>query len=42
MLAKKSATIPPLRAIPQLRQDMESVLHDGESLGEFVEESLRR
>ena len=38
----KSATIPPLRVTPELRQDAESVLHEGESLSAFVEESLRR
>ena len=38
----KSATIPPLRVTPELRQDAESVLRDGESLSSFVEESLRR
>lgn len=38
----KSATIPPLRVTPELRQDAESVLRDGESLSGFVEESLRR
>ena len=37
----KSATIPPLRVTPELRQDAESVLHEGESLSRFVEESLR-
>lgn len=38
----KSATIPPLRVTPELRQDAESVLRDGESLSGFVEESLRK
>ncbi len=38
----KSATIPPLRVTPDLRQDAESVLRDGESLSSFIEESLRR
>lgn len=38
----KSATIPPLRVTPDLRQDAESVLREGESLSSFVEESLRR
>lgn len=37
----KSATIPPLRVTPDLRQDAESVLRDGESLSSFVEDSLR-
>jgi predicted transcriptional regulator len=38
----KSATIPPLRVTPDLRHDAESVLREGESLSNFVEESLRR
>lgn len=37
----KSATIPPLRVTPDLRADVESVLKDGETLSNFVEESLR-
>lgn len=36
----KSATIPPLRVTPELRQAAESVLQDGESLSNFVEKSL--
>ena len=40
--AMKSATIPPLRVTPDLRNEAESVLRDGESLSSFVEESLRR
>lgn len=36
----KSATIPPLRVTPDLRQAAESVLKEGESLSSFVEESL--
>ncbi|OIO69550.1 MAG: prevent-host-death protein [Zetaproteobacteria bacterium CG1_02_53_45] len=38
----KSATIPPLRVTPDLRQDAESVLKEGETLSSFVEESLRK
>ena len=38
----KSATIPPLRVTPDLRNEAESVLREGESLSSFVEESLRR
>lgn len=38
----KSATIPPLRVTPELRQEAENVLRDGESLSGFVEDSLRR
>jgi len=36
----KSATIPPLRVTPELRQAAESVLHDDESLSAFVESAL--
>lgn len=38
----KTATIPPLRVTPGLRQDAESVLKEDESLSSFVEESLRK
>ncbi len=38
----KSATIPPLRVTPDLRNEAESVLKEGESLSSFVEDSLRR
>ncbi len=38
----KSANIPPLRVIPELRADVGSVLRDGESLIGFAEEALRR
>ena len=38
----KSATIPPLRVTPDLRNEVESVLREGESLSRFVEDSLRR
>jgi predicted transcriptional regulator len=40
--AMKSATIPPLRVTPDLRNEAVSVLREGESLSSFVEESLRR
>ncbi len=36
----KSATIPPLRVTPELRQAAESVLREGETLSGFVESSL--
>ena len=36
----KSATIPPLRVTPELRQAAESVLRDDESLSSFVKSSL--
>jgi hypothetical protein len=37
----KTATIPPLRVDPELRQAAEAVLHQDESLSAFVEASLR-
>lgn len=37
----KSATIPSLRVTPDLRKAAENVLHEGETLSNFVEESLR-
>lgn len=37
----KSATLPPLRVAPELRQAAESVLHEGESLSSLMEQSLR-
>lgn len=36
----KSATIPPLRVTPELREAAESVLQENESLSAFVESSL--
>ena len=38
----KSATIPPLRVTPELREATESVLRADESLSSFVESSLIR
>jgi predicted transcriptional regulator len=37
----KSATLPPLRVTPELRQAVELVLHEGESLSGLMEQSLR-
>ena len=37
----KTATFPSLRVDPQLRQDTESVLHEGESLSQFIEQAVR-
>jgi predicted transcriptional regulator len=37
----KSASIPSLRVDPELRQAAEAVLHEGESLSSFMEQSLR-
>lgn len=37
----KTATLPSLRVDPELRQAAEAVLHKGESLSSFMEQSLR-
>ena len=37
----KTATIPSLRVNPELRHAAEDVLHNGESLSSFVEQSLQ-
>lgn len=37
----KTATLPPLRVAPELRQAAEAVLHEGESLSGLMEQSLR-
>jgi len=37
----KSATLPPLRVAPELREAAQSVLQDGESLSGLMEKSLR-
>lgn len=37
----KTAAIPSLHVTPELRQAAESVLQDGETLSNFVEQSLR-
>lgn len=37
----KTATLPPLRVAPELRQAAEAVLQDGESLSSFMEQTLR-
>jgi len=39
--AMKTATFPSLRVEPELRQAAEQVLHEGESLSSFVEQSIR-
>ena len=38
----KTATIPSLRVKPELRTAAEGVLHEGETLSGFVEQSLRQ
>jgi hypothetical protein len=37
----KTAVIPQIRVEPELRADLESVLHQGETLTDFVETSVR-
>ena len=37
----KSATIPSIRVEPELREQVERVLDEGESLSQFVENSVR-
>lgn len=37
----KTAILPQVRVDPQLRSDLESVLHDGETLSEFLESTVR-
>lgn len=37
----KSASFPPLRVEPELRDAAQSVLREGESLSSFVEQSVR-
>lgn len=36
----RSATFPPIRVEPQVRADVESVLREGESLTQFIEEAV--
>ncbi len=37
----KTAILPQVRVAPELREDLESVLREGETLSEFVEASVR-
>ena len=37
----KTANMPSLRVDPKLRRDAEKVLHEGESLSNFMEQALR-
>lgn len=37
----KTATLPPLRVEPELRQAAEAALREGESLSSLIEQSLR-
>lgn len=38
----KTATMPPVRVSPELRQAAEGLLQDGETLSGFVEDAVRR
>ena len=38
----KSAVIPQVRVEPELRQELEAVLREGETLSAFVEDSVRK
>ena len=38
----KTATLPPLRVTPDMREAAESVLEEGKTLSSFVETSVRR
>jgi hypothetical protein len=38
----KTATLPTVRVLPEIRAQAEALLEDGESLSMFIEESLRR
>jgi predicted transcriptional regulator len=38
----KTTTIPPLRVSPELRQQAEAVLEEGETLSSFMLDALRR
>ena len=42
MPSMKTAILPQVRVEPQLRADLESVLHEGESLSEFLESTVRK
>jgi hypothetical protein len=36
----RSATFPPIRVEPEVRAEVEAVLHEGESLAQFIEEAV--
>ena len=38
----KTATLPTVRVLPEIRAQAEALLEEGESLSMFIEESLRR
>ena len=38
----KTATLPTVRVLPEIREQAEALLEQGESLSMFIEESLRR
>ena len=37
----KTATLPPVRVLPEFRAEIQSLLGDGETLSEFLETSVR-
>lgn len=37
----KTATLPPVRVAPGLREELEGVLEEGETLSQFVESAVR-
>lgn len=41
ILAMKTATLPPLRVLPEFRAEIQSLLGHGETLSEFLETSVR-
>ena len=41
LILMKTAAIPSIRVEPDLREQLEQVLHDGETLSAFVEASVR-
>jgi predicted transcriptional regulator len=40
-VSMKTATFPPLRTTPELRQAAEQILEEGETLSSFVEQAIR-
>lgn len=38
----RSATLPPIRVAPETKASLEAVLHEGESLTQFIESAVRR
>jgi Arc/MetJ-type ribon-helix-helix transcriptional regulator len=38
----KTANLPPVRITPELREQLDGVLHEGESLSSFVNDAVRQ